>query len=77
VSRVEWLLVLVLTCGLPLAVWVGIRLEREQTRMRGEHALRVFRDLTSRDPWAGIHPEPFERLLRKATGLPDTDRKTP
>ena len=67
----DWLLVLLVCVGIPAAVWLGRRLEREDTRARGEHAIRVFRELAAHDPW--IFLTATERLIRKATGLDDVD----
>ena len=65
----DWLLVLTVCLGIPAAVLLGRHLEREDTRSRGEHAIRVFRELNAHDPW--IFLTATERLIRKATGLPD------
>jgi hypothetical protein len=76
VTPLDWLALwlvsgVVVGCG---GIWLGRRLEREQTRMRGEHALDVYRDLAARDPW--IFLTATERLIRKATGLPDVEPPT-
>lgn len=56
-------------------VWFGRRLAREETRIRGEHALAVLEGMTLTqwaDPTANVTPYvATARLLARATYLPD------
>ena len=65
----DWLPWALLPLALCTGLWLGVRIAQEQTRIRGEAALRTYRDLQRRDPWAFIVAT--ERLIRHATGLPD------
>jgi hypothetical protein len=67
----DWLLVFLVCAGIPAALYAGRVLERTETRARGEHAIRVFRELNAHDPW--IFLTATERLIRKATGLDDLE----